>query len=159
MRIRKRNWMAVIAMGTWGCATPAASPEAELEQALRLAHGASARVVVSTQASPAHLLVLVDSPDLYDRPDSVAWRAGADTIGSAVVTQYQRAEALDSLTVRLVLFLTGAGASWCGYYAETYAVDTEGGMFPPQLRPAASDTMMGLSACLTVTGRTAAPAP
>lgn len=71
----------------------------------------------------------------------------AAAMAEVVSRQYLRAEALDSITVKLVEFLPDAGASWCARYTVTYGSRVEEGMFPPRLTLAYDGIGAGAEAC------------
>lgn len=134
-----------VMLGT-GCQTAPPNPEAELRAELALVQGEGSRVEVTFLRDDRHLLLLIDSPEVRTLPDSAA-RAHAAAMAEVVSRQYLRAEALDSITVKLVEFLPGAGASWCARYTVTYGSRVEEGMFPPRLTRAHDGTGAGAEVC------------
>lgn len=143
-RLMAQVGLAVI-LGT-GCQAAPPNPEEELRAGLALAQGEGSRVEVGMLRDDRHLLVLIDSPEVRTLPDSVA-RAHAAAMAEVVSRQYLRAEALDSITVKLVEFLPGAGASWCAHYTVTYGSRVEEGMIPPRLTLAYEGAGAGAEVC------------
>lgn len=108
------------------------SPRGALRAALEADYGPETRVNVSFMRDSQHLNIILDGPPFRHLSDSLAG-AKAREVGQFALERYDRVSELDSLTVRFVRFVPGAGESYCFARSTTFGVPDTTGLRDPLL--------------------------
>lgn len=115
-----RMLLAIAAVGTLpaGCARQE-STEGLVRRALQAEYGDQTRLNVSFLGDSQHLNVLLDGPTFRGMADSQV-APTANGVARFVMSRYGRADKLQTVTVRFVRFVPGAGESYCFAKSTTF---------------------------------------